>query len=73
MRSALEAATGLEVVGTPSGLGSGGGFAACHRWECTGGPGLVKVMVWGAFGVTADEGFDAGPVPGVFSAVTMNV
>jgi fructosamine-3-kinase len=43
MRSALEAATGLEFSATPSALGAGGGFAVCQRWESTAGPVFVKV------------------------------
>ena len=36
-------------------------------------PGLGKLMVWLAFGVTALEAADAGPVPAAFVAVTVNV
>ena len=36
-------------------------------------PGLVKVMVWVAFGVMELEAEDAGPVPAELSAVTVKV
>lgn len=36
-------------------------------------PGLVKVMVCAALGVTAVEAVDAEPEPAVFLAVTVNV
>ena len=36
-------------------------------------PGLLKVMVWIALGVTALEDSDAGPVPALLSAVTVKV
>ena len=37
------------------------------------GPGLLKVMVCVALGVTLLEGADAGPVPATLSAVTVKV
>ena len=36
-------------------------------------PGLAKVMVWGEAGVTELEAADAGPVPALLVAVTVNV
>ena len=36
-------------------------------------PGLAKVIVWVARGVTAFEAADAGPVPALLVAVTVNV
>jgi len=42
IREALEAATGLEFSAAPSPLGTGGGFAACQRWESAAGPVFVK-------------------------------
>ena len=36
-------------------------------------PGLVKVMVCAAFGVTLLEAAEAGPVPAELVAVTVNV
>jgi hypothetical protein len=36
-------------------------------------PGLLKVMVWLAFGVTLLDAADAGPVPTELVAVTVNV
>jgi hypothetical protein len=37
------------------------------------GPGLAKVMVWGAFGIAKFDHADAVPVPTALVAVTLNV
>jgi hypothetical protein len=36
-------------------------------------PGLVNVIDWGAFGVTAADASDVEPVPATFVALTVNV
>jgi hypothetical protein len=36
-------------------------------------PGGLKVMVWGALGVTAEDAVDAEPEPAEFLAVTVKV